>query len=360
MADGHPARRVVDILTGAWQAQALYAAAALDLPDHVADGHTTAAQLAGATGADQDGIERLMRLLTAMGVFTDSGTDPGTAAPDAGYRLTEVGDLLRTGHERSMRDMAVFYGEEFHRAWGAVVLAIRTGTSGFEHAFGTSLHAYLETQPGAGARFQRAMNAGNAFFPDVAERYDFAACRTVVDVAGGSGRLLSTVLRAHPHLHGVLFDLPRVTPVAAEHLGRAVRPGRWETRAGDAFEAVPPGADAYLLSRVLQDWDDARCARLLANLRTAMPDSGRLLIVERVIPTTHGPGSADGPSPSDGPGLLAVLWDLHLLMAAGGRERTLDGYRTLLDGAGLRLESVTPLALETSLLVAAPAEPKEA
>ncbi|MEU3459131.1 methyltransferase [Streptomyces sp. NPDC006733] len=333
MADGHPARRVVDILTGAWQAQALYAVAALNLPDHIAAGHTTAAKIAAAAGCDEDGIERLLRLATAMGVFEDTAD---------GYRLTAVSELLRADDARSMRDMAVIYGEEFHRAWGQVVPALRTGTSGFAVAFGTPLRGYLETEPGAGEKFQKAMNAGNVFFPDVLAAHDFTACRTVVDVAGGSGMLLATVLRAHPQLRGVLFDLPHMTPVAREHLLGAVGPDRWQTVAGDVFREVPPGADVYLLSRVLQDWDDERCVRMLSVIRRAMPAAGRLLIVERVIPT-------------DGSGLLALLWDLHLLMAAGGRERTLDGYRAVLDGAGLRLESVTPMALETSLLVAAPA-----
>lgn len=334
MPSGDPARRVVDILTSAWQAQALYAAAALRLPDHITAGHTTAEQLAKAAGADPDALERLMRLLTAMGLFE------GTA--DGGYRPTAVSTLLRSDHPRSMRDMAIIYGEEFHRAWGEAVPAVRTGISGFEHAFGLPLRGYLEKEPAAGATFQRAMSAGNVFFADVPAAYDFSGCRSVVDVAGGGGMLLSTVLLAHPHLEGVLFDLPHVVPAASEHLERTVGAGRWRTQAGDAFRAVPPGADVYLLSRVLQDWDDDHCARLLATLREAMPDTGRLLVVERIVPTS-------------GTELLALLWDLHLLMAAGGRERTLDGYRALLSGAGLRLASVTPLALETSLLVAEPA-----
>ncbi|MET9364736.1 methyltransferase [Streptomyces sp. NPDC006632] len=338
MPDGHPARRVVDILTGAWQAQALYAAAALDIPDHIAAGHDTAAALALAAEADKDAVERLMRLLTAMGLFTGSA--------DEGYRLTPVSQILRTDDDRSMRDMAVIYGEEFQRAWGAVVPAVRTGRSGFEHAFGVDLRGHLQADPAAGAKFQRAMNAGNVFFSDVVKAYDFSACHTVVDVAGGSGMLLSTVLDAHPALHGVLFDLPHVLPVAREHLDRAVGEDRYDAVGGDAFHSVPAGADVYLLSRVLQDWDDDQACRLLSTLRAAMPDTARLLIVERVIPT-------------EGSELLALLWDLHLLMAAGGRERTLDGYRGLLGAAGLRLESVTPLALETSLLVAAPVRERE-
>lgn len=334
MADEDPARAVVDLITGAWRAQALYAAVCLGIPDHVADGHDDDAALAAATGAGQDGIGRLMRLLTALRVFE--------TGPSGGYRTTAVSALLRDGAAESMRDMILIYGEEFHRAWGSVVPAIRTGTSGFAHAFGTPLREYLKEEPGAGAKFQRAMNAGNVFFPDVAKAFDFSACRTVVDVAGGSGTLLSTVLRQYPGVHGVLFDLPHTAPLAREHLDRTVGADRHEVVSGDAFAAVPEGADAYLLSRVLQDWDDEQAGKLLATIRRAMPPTARLLLVERVVPV-------------DGSAVLPLLYDLHLLMAAGGRERTLDGYRSVLSGAGLRLESVHSLALETSLLVAAPA-----
>ncbi|MEU6406948.1 methyltransferase [Streptomyces sp. NPDC046985] len=334
MHDGHAARRVVDIITGSWQAQALYAAVALNLPDHIAAGQRTDASLAAATGSDPDAITRLMRLLLAMNVFEQ--------APDNGYQTTSVSELLRSDTEVSMRDMIELYGEEFHRAWGAIVPAVRTGTSGFEQAFGTSLHAYLAHVPGAGPRFLRAMNAGNVFFPDVLTAYDFSGGHTVVDVAGGSGRLLSVILQAHPHLHGVLFDQPHMIPEARAHLDGAVGRDRYDAVAGDIFVAVPQDADVYLLSRILQDWDDDRSVALLSNIRKALPENGRLLILERVIP-------------EDGSEMLPLLYDLHLLMAAGGRGRSLQGYCDILAAAGLHLESVHTLALETRLLVVAPA-----
>ncbi|MQS06118.1 methyltransferase [Streptomyces alkaliphilus] len=328
------ARRVVDLITGTWRARALYAAVSLSLPDHIAAGHGTVPALSERTGAGEDGLVRLLRLLVALGVITGD--------EEEGYGLTEVGALLVADGERSMRDMVLLYGEEFHRAWGAVVPAVRTGTSGFEHAFGMSLHTYLRDDPEAGPRFLRAMNAGNVFFPEAALAFDFTGAHTVIDVAGGSGLLLSAVLQAHPHLSGTVFDLPHMLPVAERHLSAVVDVHRYETVAGDVFDKVPAGNDVYLLSRVLQDWDDERCVTLLANIREAMADGGRLLVLERVVVT-------DDTAP-----LLPLLWDLHLLMAAGGRERTLDGYRSLLHAAGLRLESVHSLALETSLLVAAP------
>lgn len=334
MTKHDPARTVVDIVTGTWRTQALYTAVALRLPDHIANGHTTSASLAAEAAADPDGIIRLMRLLTALDVF---GGDDRT-----GYALTPVSELLRSEVPGSMRDMCLMYGEEFHRAWGSAATAVRTGRAGFEDAFGCDLHEYLADEAEAGPKFLRAMNAGSAFFSDVPEAYDFASCRTVTDLGGGSGMLLATVLGANPGLHGVLLDREHMLPVAKEYLEATVKPNRYEMVAGDLFDAVPTGSDVYLLSRILQDWDDSACITLLTNVRHAMTsESSRLLIIERTVP-------------EDGSALLPLLFDLHLLMMAGGRERTLAGYKSILDGAGMRIESVHPLALETSLLVAAP------
>ncbi|WP_234332241.1 methyltransferase [Streptomyces sp. NRRL S-87] len=377
-AEQESVRRLVDTITGTWRAQALYAAVALGLPDHLAGrpGGLTAAALADAAGADADALARLLRLLAALdvvetgpqagrsaGAGEGAGHGPGEAEGHGGgeahgggggggggggtYRLTAAGELLRTDAPRSLAAMVRIYGEEFHRAWGAVVPAVRTGTSGFQHAFGKTLHEYLR-DPAAAGRFQRAMNAGNVFFPDVLDAYDFGGARHVVDVAGGSGMLLGTVLAARPGLRGTVVDQPHMVPVATAHLDAAVGPGRYEAVAGDVFTGagLPRGADVYLLSRVLQDWDDAHCTTLLSHLREALaagdrPGDARLLVLERVVPE---PGA---------PRLLPLLYDLHLLMAAGGRERDLAGYRAVLAAAGLRLESVHELSLETSLLVAA-------
>lgn len=334
MTQRSPARAVVDIVTGTWRTQALYAAVALRLPDHIAHGHTTSAGLAAEADADPDSIIRLMRLLTALDVF---GGDDRT-----GYELTPISELLRSDVPGSMRDMCLMYGEEFHRAWGSAVTAVRTGRAGFESAFGRTLHEYLAEEQGAGSKFLRAMNAGSIFFSDVPDVYDFGGCRTVTDLAGGSGMLLSTVLRANPRLHGVLLDREHMLPLAKEHLASTVEEGRSDVIAGDLFDSVPSGSDVYLLSRILQDWDDSACITLLTNVRRAMTSkAARLLIVERMIP-------------EDGSTVLPLMFDLHLLMMAGGRERTLQGYASILDGAGLHVESVHELALETSLLVAAP------
>lgn len=334
MLSNDPARTVLDLITGTWRTQALYVAVALQLPDHVAAGATTSAELAERADADPDAVIRLMALLTTLGVF--GGDDR------VGYRLTAVSELLRTGSPKSMRDMCLLYGEEFHVAWGEAATAVRTGQSGFELAFGETLHQYLADKPDAGPKFLRAMNAGSTFFSGVPAAYDFSECRTVTDVAGGSGILLSTVLRAVPGPKGLLVERDHMIPVAEEHLAATVAADRYEVVAGDFFEAVPGGSDVYLLSRILQDWDDSACITLLSNIRRAMAGpAARLLIVERLI---SGSGSEQ----------LPRLFDMHLLMMAGGRERTMSGYRSILDGAGFRVASVHAMELETTLLVAAP------
>jgi hypothetical protein len=329
-----PARAIVDIITGTWRAQALHAAVTLGLADHVAAGCAGPVELARRAGAPADRIERLIRLLVSMGVVEGGA---------GGYRLTAVGELLRTGVPGSLRDLVSLYGAEFHQVWGSFAAAVASGRSGFEEAFGRTLGEYLAADPAASERFQRAMAAGNAFFAAVPAVHDFSSCATVVDVAGGSGALLAEVLRASPGTRGVLVDLPHATPIARRNLGAAFGPERFEVLAGDVFEAVPPGAGAYLLSRVLQDWEDDACVKLLSNCRTAMPEGAALLIVERVIPAEVSAGTA---------GRLPLLWDLHLMTMAGGRQRTLDGYESVLSAAGLRLRATHPLPLETTLLIA--------
>jgi hypothetical protein len=338
MVDQQAARSVVDTITGTWRAQALYTAVALQLPDHVAAGCTTPDRLAHTAGASEDGVRRLMRLLAGMEVFAGSER--------TGYRLTPVGNLLRADHPDSMRDMCLMYGQEFYRAWGCAEQAIRTASSGFERSFGRPLGAYLQQEDGAGVRFQRAMNAGNVFFSDVPRVFDFTGRKVVVDVGGGSGQLLSTVLRAAPESRGMLVDLAHMVAIGRKHLAGTVGLDRCELVAGDIFASVPFGGDVYLLSRVLQDWDDKACVRLLENCRRAMSEPARLLILDRVIP-------------EDGSALLPMLWDLHLLMISGGAERTLAGYASIVDKAGLRIERIIDLPLEMSILVAAPSHQED-
>ncbi|WP_433008989.1 methyltransferase [Kribbella sp. CA-294648] len=331
-ADGQATRNVVEIITGGWRAQALYTAVKLGLPDQIEAGRTTGGELAEATGASQEGIHRLMRLLVAMGVFEGSES--------TGYRNTAVSAALLEGPQ-SLRDMCLLYGEEFYTAWGHAHQAISTASSGFEAAYGMSFYAYLGQDKDTAQRFQHAMNAGNMFFHQVPEIFDFSG-KSVVDVGGGGGHLLASILGAAPDARGTLFDREHMMPAARAHLAATVGLDRVELVGGDMFVDVPAGGDVYLTCRVLAGWDDDAVVGVFENVRRAMADSSsRLLVIDRLV--------VDEKST-----VLPALWDLHLLMTAGGRGRTLERFTELLNRAGLDVEQVAELPSETTALIAAP------
>lgn len=327
------AQDVVELITGGWRSQALYTAIKLGLPDHIDAGRTTDSELADATGAQEEGVHRLMRLLVAMGVFEGNTR--------TGYRNTAVSTVLLDRSE-SLRDMCLLYGEEFYTAWGHAHEAISTVRAGFELAYGRPLYPYLSQDEDASERFQRAMKAGNLFFDYVPEIFDFSGGKMVVDVGGGPGQLLAAILAATPDARGTLIDRAHVVPIARENLAATVGLDRVELVGGDMFRAVPANGDVYLLCRVLAGWDDDAIVGVFENCRRGMVGlSSRLLILERTV--------VDEDST-----VLPALWDLHLLMTNGGRHRTIDTFRTLLDRAGLDIERVAALPMETTALIAAP------
>lgn len=327
------AQEAIELITGGWRAQCLYTAVKLGLPDHIAAGQTTSSELAESTGAKEEGIHRLMRLLVAMGVFEGN--------EQTGYRNTPVSTVLLDDPD-SLREMCLLYGETFYTAWSHAVTAISTVSSGFEAAYGQPLYAYLGENPDEADRFQRAMKAGNLFFEYVPEIFDFTGGKKVVDVGGGNGQLLAAILGATPDARGTLIDREHVVPLARENLAATIGLDRVELVGGDMFQAVPAGGDIYLLCRVLAGWDDDAIVGVFERCRQGMVDSSsRLLILERLV--------VDEDST-----VLPALWDLHLLMTNGGRHRTLEKFTSLLDRAGLEIERVAELPVETTALIAAP------
>ena len=332
MIDAQTTREIIEIITGGWRSQALYTAVKFGISDQIAAGRTTSAELAQAIGAEEEGIHRLMRLLVAMGVFKG---DEST-----GYANTALSSAL-LDEPQSMRDMCLLHGEEFYTAWGQAPHAISTVSSGFEAAYGHTFYAHLGQNPATAQRFQHTMNAGNMFFEQVPEVFDFSG-RSIVDIGGGGGHLLSAILAATPDARGTLFDRDHMLPEAREHLAATVGLDRVQLAGGDMFQGVPAGGHVYLMCRVLAGWEHDAVVRAFDNVRRAMagPDS-RLIVIDRLV--------VDKDST-----VLPALWDLHLLMTNGGRHRTLEGFTTLLNRGGLDVERVANLAKETTALIAAP------
>ncbi|NUT94687.1 MAG: methyltransferase [Saccharothrix sp.] len=322
-------RTVLDLATGAWRTQAVAVAAELGIADLLAGGPRSTAELAHLAGARVDNLHRLLRLLACHGVFRQHGDR---------WALTDVGAMLRSDVPGSQRDLTRAYGTFFYRAFELLAHTVRTGGCAFTEAFSRDPFDHFAAHPDDARVFAGAMAAGSTFFDHLAEALDLPRDAVVVDVGGGDGRLLGTLLAATPGARGVLYDLPHAIASAGPALTGCA--DRTTLVAGDFFTDPLPRGDVYVLSRVLHDWDDDRCATILRNVRAAAPAGATLVVVERPIPDDH----------------LAPLplgYDVHMMVNnVRGRERTLSQYRDLLHHNGFTLDRHLPLPLDMAALVA--------
>jgi O-methyltransferase/methyltransferase family protein len=326
---------ILELLTGAWTAQAIYVAVKLGIPDELATGPLSAAEVARRVGSDADATYRLMRALASRGVLRHRA--------DHTFKLTSVGKALRTGTPGSVRDFALFLGHPLRwEDWGNLLYSVQTGKPSVTMLRGMPFFEYVDTDEDLAAAFNNAMTAGSEFaIYAVLAAYDFSGFRTIIDVGGGHGRLLSTILAKAAAARGVLYDLPAVVDGAGPELSKAGVAGRCEVVGGSFFDSVPEGGDAYLMKAILHDWNDDDALTILANIRSAIPPDGTLLLLESVLPER---------SSSD----LGLLIDLEMLVAVGGRERTRVEWEKLLGRAGFRLNRVVHTANPISIVEAVP------
>jgi SAM-dependent methyltransferase len=319
-----PEQVFLQMATGYWVSQAIYAAAKLGVADMLKGGPRTVEELAAEAGADAPTLYRLMRALSSVGIFAEAGERRFASAP--------LSKFLESG-PGSMRAFVLHILEDpSWEAWGELTGSVRTGETGFARAHeGAGIFDYYAVHPESAVPFNAAMVELSAVVgAAVVEAYDFTPYEKIVDVGGGHGGLLTRVLKAAPAARGVVFDQPHVvegTTAAMEAEG--VSRERFEVAGGDFFEAVTEGGDAYLLKFIVHDWDDERSVTILRNCHRAMRDGGRLLLVETVVP--EGAGDA-----------FPKWFDLHMLILTGGRERTATEFRELLARAGFELTRVVP------------------
>lgn len=313
--------RLIAMVTGTWVSQALSVAAALGVADVLAEGPLPVDDIAERVGADPSALCRLLRALADVDVVRE--TDGRR------FATTETGELLRSDRPDSLRALAMLVGlPPWRRMWTDLLTTVRTGEPAFERVLGGSPFEYLRQHPEYAAIFDDAMTAlSRRLTAAVTEAYDFGAFGTIVDVGGGNGALLASVLRANPGTRGVLYDLPDVVEGAEKLLADAEVADRCERVGGDFFDSVPAGADAYVLANVIHDWDDDRSARILANCRTAAAPSTRLLLAEMVV--------------VEGEPSFANWADMEMLLI-GGRQRTAEEFSALLSRAGWRLSRIVP------------------
>jgi DNA-binding transcriptional ArsR family regulator len=327
-----PPVALLELTMGAWLSQALWAAARLNIADALAQGPRTPTELARELGVDEPALTRLLRALSAHGVFAQRR--------DGRYAQSALSHHLRREVPGSLRDYLLFLGHPRHRDhWSTLDLTVRSGHS--EFAAGDGFFGHLSRDRELGAVFDAGMTAlsrlGGAA---TLASYDFSRFDVIVDIGGGRGAHLATILQEAPRTRGVVFDLPEVT--AGVEPAQLALGERLRVESGSFFERVPTGGDAYILKHILHDWNDERAQAILQNVRRAMPAHGTLLIIESVVPA--GPGAH-----------LAKLIDLEMLVI-DGKERTEREWRDLLARSGFTLARILPTAGPVSILEAMPTD----
>lgn len=303
----------------------IYAAVKLELTDHIGDEGTSTQDLAQKLKVDSAALYRVMRVLAGLGVLRQDENDR--------FFVTPFGETLRKDSPQSVRGYAIYSHEIVYDAFKSVTNSVRSGKPVIDDFF-----SFLRADPNKEAVFHAGMsNRGRIETAAVLEAYDFPESKTVVDVGGGNGGFLSALLAWSGHLSGVLFD--QASAIEAAKAGRGGPLPRCKLVAGDFFDIVPTGGDAYVLKRVLFDWTDEEAVKILTNCRRAMKSDARLLIIEPLI----GPPNEQSP---------AHLYDMTFLVMLHGRLRTADEYARLLTQAGFRTERVIPTESEVSVLEA--------
>ncbi|MDQ4121110.1 MAG: acetylserotonin O-methyltransferase [Acidobacteriota bacterium] len=330
-----PHAQIVQMASAHVIAKGIYAVAELGIADHLKDGARTADELAQAIGAHADSLHRLMRSMAGFGLFVEDA--------ERRFSLTPLGAALQSdapGYARSAVRMLA--GPWMWQATGELIHSAKTGETGMEKAFGRGVFEHLGDAPEQATIFNEAMIGFHGLEPPaVAAAYDFSGIEKLVDVGGGTGNLLTTILQANPELKGLLYDLPHVAGEARQQIETKGLSARCEVAEGSFFESVPSGGDAYLMSHIIHDWDEQKCVQILENCRKAMNGRGKLLLVEMVIPQ----GNDFHPS---------KLLDMVMLSVTGGKERTAEEYAALFEKAGFRLTRIVPTESPVSVIEAVP------
>lgn len=326
---------ILQILNGAHVAGAVSCLAQLGIPDLLESGPKSAEELAGRTGTQPDALYRLMRATACVGVLAEG--------PDGKFSQTRMSAVLCSQAQPSLRGLAIMGGRDWHgRGWSHLEYCVKTGKQAIDKIYGMTIFEFLSNNPVEAQIFDDAMTALSAVDgPAVAEAYNFDGVSTIVDIGGGRGLLLATLLQKNPHLKGTLYEVPRVLAQAQDG---ALKPfmDRCNLVSGDMFSSVPAGADAYIMKHIIHDWPDQACIQILKACRQGVNPGGKLLVVDCVIQ----PGNDFSPG---------KFLDLQMLIFPSGRERTETQFREMLASAGWKLSRIIPTTAVDSVIEALPA-----
>jgi hypothetical protein len=326
---------MLKLLSGIQVTCAVSCLAQLGIPDLVEGGPKSTDELARQTGTNPQALYRLMRATASLGVLAEG--------PDGTFSETPMSAVLRSNANPSLRAYAIMEGREWSlRSWARLEYSVRTGKQALDEIYGMPIFEYFKQHPEEAQIFHGAMTAFSMIdSPAVAAAYNFDGIRSIVDVGGGHGLLLATILAKNPLMKGTLFEVPHVLDECRTGPLKPVME-RCTFASGDMFSSVPAGSDAYIMKHIIHDWPDDLCIKILAACRKGVNPGGKLLVVDNVIQ----PGNDFAPG---------KFLDLVMLLFPGGRERTEKQFRDLFAAAGWKLSRIIPTAAADSIVEGVPA-----
>ncbi|MGB6823426.1 MAG: methyltransferase [Candidatus Acidiferrales bacterium] len=326
---------VMQLLSASYIAGAVSCLAQMGIPDLVEAGPKSAKELASQIGADPEALHRLMRATASVGVLSEG--------PDGKFSETPMSAVLRSNGKPSLRAVAMMGGREWHgRGWSRLEYCVRTGKQAMEQIYGAPIFEYFKQHPDEGQIFNDAMtsiSAGDS--PAVVDAYSFEGIHSIVDVGGGHGLLLATIMARNPQMKGTLYDESHVIEGAKNGPLKPVME-RCTLASGDMFSSVPAGADAYIMKHIIHDWPDELCVKILKSCRKGVNPGGKLLVVDDVIQ-------------SGNDFYAGKFLDLQMLIFPGGKERTEKQFRELFAAGGWKLSRVVPTATPICIVEGIPA-----
>ncbi len=318
-----PSDRLIALADGFLISRALYVVAELNIADELRDGEKTAETLAAKLNINTDAIFRLLRMLSAHGVFFQN--------KNGSFALNDIAQLLTTTHPQSMHGFLLHEDDARWQAYGKMMYTIQTGNPTFNHLFGEGYFDYIAHDKKRSKQFDQGMaTLSEAENKQIATLFDCRNFSNIVDVGGGIGGLLAAILHKNINAHGVLYELPHLENMAQKYFTQQNLHGRAKVFTGSFLDAIVPGGDLYIFKRILHDWNDDVCVKILQNCQAVMSDSARIVIFDCVVP--------EGPSYD-----ISKDIDIIMMVIFGGKERTKKDFEQLFARAGLKVDKISPM-----------------
>jgi hypothetical protein len=329
MAEMNPFFTVIEMAAGYCLSRSLHTVAEFGIADALKEEPQTVADLATACGVNADALGRMLRLLSAYGVFRSEGDR---------FAHSPASELLRTDHPQSMRNLVRMFGFDMNwEIFGEMEHTLKTGRPAGEKVLPKGFWGYFAEHPEENSIFNAAMaGKAHAQVAAIISAYDFSQFKVIGDMGGGRGHLLHAILEAVPAAKGVLFDLPHVIQEVA-----TIGSDRLKLQGGDFFKDRLPECDAYTMMEVIHDWNDEDSIRIFKAIRRSAPSHAKLLLIEQIVPTDPGPS-------------WSKMLDIHMLTLLGGKQRTVREYESLLQRSGFSLQRQIDTPADISILEAIP------